>query len=114
MIFRYIALLLFLPIIVRAQPDTTADLPVQRVVLFTSGVGYFEHEGSISGDTDVVLRFSERTLNDVLKSLVIEDHGGRIAGVTYPSEAPIGRTLGAFAVNANSPRGKSGPSAITS
>ena len=96
---RYIALLLFLPIVVRAQPDTTADVPVRRVVLFTSGVGYFEHEGSISGDTDVVLRFSERTLNDVLKSLVIEDHGGRIAGVTYPSEAPIGRTLGAFAVN---------------
>ena len=99
MLIRYIALLLFLPGFVRAQPDTTADVLVQRVVLFTSGVGYFEHEGSISGDTDVVLRFSERTLNDVLKSLVIEDHGGRIAGVTYPSEAPLGRTLGAFAVN---------------
>ena len=80
-----------------AQP--TADVPVERVILFTSGVGYFEHAGRVSGDAEVVLRFDETALNDVLKSLLVEDPGGRVAGVLYPSQAPIERTLRSFALD---------------
>ena len=80
-----------------AQP--AAEVPVERVILFTSGVGYFEHEGRVSGDADVTLRFDREALNDVLKSLVVEDRGGRVAGVVYPTQAPVERTLRSFAVD---------------
>ena len=80
-----------------AQP--AAEVPVERVILFTSGVGYFEHEGRVSGDADVTLRFDRDALNDVLKSLVVEDRGGRVAGVVYPTQAPVERTLRSFAVD---------------
>ena len=80
-----------------AQP--AAEVPVERVVLFTSGVGYFEHAGRVSGDADVTLRFGREALNDVLKSLVVEDRGGRVAGVVYPTQAPVERTLRSFAVD---------------
>ena len=80
-----------------AQP--AAEVPVERVILFTSGVGYFEHGGRVSGDADVTLRFDREALNDVLKSLVVEDRGGRVAGVVYPTQAPVERTLRSFAVD---------------
>ncbi|PAP80928.1 hypothetical protein B1759_06065 [Rubrivirga sp. SAORIC476] len=80
-----------------AQP--AAEVPVERVILFTSGVGYFEHGGRVSGDADVTLRFGTEALNDVLKSLVVEDRGGRVAGVVYPTQAPIERTLQSFAID---------------
>ena len=82
---------------VTAQP--AADVPVERVILFTSGVGYFEHGGRISGDAEVTLQFDEAALNDVLKSLLVEDPQGRVAGVLYPSQAPIERTLRSFAID---------------
>ncbi len=80
-----------------AQP--AADVPVERVILFTSGVGYFEHAGRITGDAEVTLQFDESALNDVLKSLLVEDPQGRVAGVVYPSQAPVERTLRSFAIN---------------
>ena len=80
-----------------AQP--AAEVPVERVILFTSGVGYFEHAGRVAGDADVTLRFDEAALNDVLKSLVVEDRAGRVAGVVYPTQAPVERTLRSFAID---------------
>ena len=82
-----------------AQAQPAAEIPVERVILFTSGVGYFEHSGRVSGDADVTLRFGETALNDVLKSLLVEDAGGRVAGVVYPSQAPVERTLRSFAID---------------
>ena len=90
-----VALLVAAPAL--AQP--AAEVPVERVILFTSGVGYFEHGGRVSGDADVTLRFGTDALNDVLKSLVVEDRGGRVAGVVYPTQAPIERTLRSFAID---------------
>ena len=34
-----------------------ADVPVKVVVLFSSGVGYFEHIGNVKGDSSTELRF---------------------------------------------------------
>nr|MBA3846901.1 DUF4139 domain-containing protein [Planctomycetota bacterium] len=76
-----------------------ADIPVKRVVLFSSGVGYFEHSGAIAGDTAAELRFKTAQINDVLKSLVVEDRGGLVGTITYPSNDPIAKTLGSFQVN---------------
>lgn len=78
-----------------SQTGETTRLPVQRVVLYKSGVGYFEHEGRVSGDQSVSIDFTSGQLNDVLSSLTVLDlGGGRIAGVSYNSEAPLSQRLG--------------------
>src|SRR5262249_28812126 len=77
-----------------------AALPISQVVLFSSGVGYFQREGSVEGDARVDLAFDVRDINDLLKSMVLRDlDKGHITAVSYDSLAPLERTLGSFAVN---------------
>src|SRR6266436_5622201 len=76
------------------------ELPVKRVVLFTSGVGFFQREGEVTGDTSVPLSFRTEQINDLLKSLVLQDFGGgKIAPVVFGSRDPIERTLKSFAID---------------
>ena len=76
------------------------DVPVKEVVLFSSGVGYFQHEGTVQGDGATELRFKTTQINDILKSLVLQDlDGGRVGVVTYPSQDPLEKTLGSFQVD---------------
>jgi hypothetical protein len=78
------------------------SLPITRVVLFNSGVGYFSRSGEVTDDARVDLSFQESDVNDLLKSMILEDFGnGRIAAVSYDSREPISRTLASFAVNLN-------------
>src|SRR5215211_6218728 len=78
------------------------SLPITRVVLFNSGVGYFSRSGEVEGDARVDLSFQEQDVNDLLKSMVLGDfNGGRIAAVSYDSREPISRTLASFAINLN-------------
>ena len=75
-------------------------MPVRQVVLYSSGVGYFEHAGTVHGDGTAELRFAARQVNDVLKSLVLQDlDHGTVRAVTYPSQDPIAKTLKSFGVN---------------
>ena len=72
------------------------------MVLFNSGVGYFSRSGEVADDARVDLTFPEQDVNDLLKSMVLEDfNGGRIAAVSYDSREPITRTLSSFAINLN-------------
>ena len=85
-----------------AQPAKPADqnVPVKVVVLFSSGVGYFEHAGSITGNASTELRFKTNQVNDILKSLVLQDlGGGKVSTVVYPSQDPIDKTLKSFQVD---------------
>ncbi|MCH8880621.1 MAG: DUF4139 domain-containing protein [Planctomycetes bacterium] len=76
------------------------ELPIRKVVLFSSGVGYFEHTGRVSDDATIELRFKTNQINDLLKSLVLEDmDGGRVGTVVYPSQDPIAKTLRSFQVD---------------
>ena len=78
----------------------TADVPVTRVMLFSSGVGYFEHAGTVRGNSATELRFKTSQINDILKSLVLDDRdGGHVAAITYPSQDPIDKTLKSFQVD---------------
>lgn len=79
-----------------ATPESSASkLPVRRVVLYKTGVGYFEYQGQVRGDQQVTVDFTSGQLNDVLQSLTVLDlNGGRIAGVDYNSEAPLSQRLG--------------------
>jgi len=85
------------------QPADAQKVPVKEVVLFSSGVGYFEHFGSINGDSTTTLRFKTEQINDILKSLVLQDlDGGKVAAVTYPSQGPLAHTLKSFQVDLTS------------
>ena len=76
-----------------AQAGNDSGLPVTRVALFSSGVGYFEHTGNISGNVTERLVFDPEAINDVLKSLVINDPEATNPSVTYDSEDTLLRTL---------------------
>src|SRR5665213_2660251 len=76
------------------------SVPVKEVVLYTSGVGYFEHFGSVKGDGFTELHFKTQQINDILKSLLLEDlDGGKVASVTYGSQEPLSHTLKSFQVD---------------
>ena len=76
------------------------NVPVNTVMLFSSGVGYFEHAGTVRGDGSTELRFRTHQINDILKSLIVQDeNGGRVGAITYPSQDPIGKTLRSFQVD---------------
>ncbi len=85
---------------VAAPRETSAQLPIGQVVLFSSGVGYFQREGQIEGDARVDLSFPTQDINDLIKSMVLRDlDGGHISAVSYDSNAPVEKTLQSFAVN---------------
>jgi len=75
-------------------PAVIKDLPVHKVVLYKNGVGYFEHAGQVNGSQRVAIDFTSSQLNDVLQSLtVLDEGGGRIAGVNYNSTTPLAEQL---------------------
>src|ERR1700730_17838384 len=81
-------------------PGTAAtSLPIRQVVLFSSGVGYFERKGEVEGNSRVDLTFQVRDINDLIKSMVLQDEKGVISAVSYDSSDPVDRTLKSFAVN---------------
>src|SRR6476660_7572683 len=76
------------------------SVPVTKVMLFSSGVGYFEHAGSVRGNASTELRFKTSQINDILKSIMLQDQdGGRIGTITYPSQDPLTKTLKSFQVD---------------
>ncbi len=83
-----------------AADEKPTDLPVKRVVIFNSGVSFYEHTGEIEGNAKVDMRFRVANVNDLLKSMVLQDlGGGRISTVSYGSKDPITRTLQTFSIN---------------
>ena len=52
------------------------SLALKRVTLSSGGVGYFEYETTIDGDTEILLPVRLDQVDDVLKSLVIRDTKG--------------------------------------
>src|SRR3954453_15729614 len=75
------------------------DVPVRAVVLSSSGGGDFEPHGVVKGNAASELRFKSAQINDILKSLILQDlDGGRISTITYPSQDPVEKTLRSFQV----------------
>ena len=83
-----------------AEHAAGKSLPLSQVVLFNSGVGYFQREGVVEGNTRVDLTFPVSDVNDLLKSLVLPDLGnGKVSTVSYDSEEPVEKTLKSFALD---------------
>lgn len=84
------------------QGKAEEPLPIRQVVLFNSGVGYFQREGVVKGDARLELSFPVSEVNDLLKSLVLQDlGGGHISTVNYDSHDPIDKILRSFMVDLN-------------
>ncbi len=77
-----------------------AEVPMRRVVLYTSGVGFFEHAGKVKDDGRVTLFFGADQMSDLLKSLVVRDlDGGAVGAIRYPAQNSPNQILEAFPVN---------------
>lgn len=75
------------------------DLDITRIALFSSGVGYFECARTVTGNATAELRFRTEQINDIIKSMVVQDRGGRIGTISYASQDPIEKTLRSFGVD---------------
>ncbi len=99
-------LLLFavtLPVVAQPPRPGSAELPIARIVLFSSGVGYFQREGQVDGSARIDLHFHTHDINDLLKSLVLQDSGGgQISTVHYDNRDPLEKTLKSFAIDLTS------------
>ena len=74
-----------------------ADLPIRTIVIYKNGLGYFERRGQLAAGESARLDFKNTDMNDVLKSLTLEDRGGaKITGVRYDSSEPLDHKLADF------------------
>src|SRR5580658_234354 len=74
-----------------------ADLPIREVILYKSGVGYFERSGALRPGESARLDFKATDMNDVLKSLTLQDrNGGKVTGLRYDSSEPLEQKLAEF------------------
>ena len=77
-----------------------AAVPVTKVTAFSSGVAYFEHNGKVSANAEVNLKFKTEGINDMLKSLVVMDlGGGTVSSINYGSREPLTRALKSFGID---------------
>src|SRR5262249_13223279 len=78
-------------------PHAATPLPLAQVVRFNSGVASFQREGAVEGNARIALAFPADAVNDLLKSLVLQDLGdGLISAVSYDSQEPVEKTLKSF------------------
>ena len=84
----------------RAEEPQVASLPLRQVVLFSSGVGFFQRSGKVQDNAKVQMKFKVKDINDLLKSMVVQDlDGGRVSTVTYNAKDPITKTLEGFSID---------------
>jgi hypothetical protein len=87
----------FVTFVMSAMLAMPADLPVRQVVLYKHGVGFFERSGRLGAGESARLDFNAAEMNDVLKSLTVEEKGGgKISGLRYDSMDPLGHKLAEF------------------
>ncbi len=88
----------YLPLIAAIMASAmAADIPIREVILYKSGVGYFERGGTLRPGESAHLDFKASEMNDVLKSLTVEDrNGGKVTGLRYDSSEPLDQKLAAF------------------
>lgn len=83
-----------------AAASAADQVPIKKIVLYRSGVGYFERSGMVDGNAEIQLRFNAEQINDILKSMVLLDlSGGRIDTVSYASKEPLSKRLASFGLN---------------
>ena len=80
------------------RPD--ADFPVTRVNLFTAGLAQMVHETEVDGNQVIEFPVDPKDINDILKSLNVEDlDGGTVDVINFDSTDPLNIILGDYRIN---------------
>ena len=69
------------------------EIPVDRVILSTSGLANFVHQMDVKDNAKVEFPVRFEQVDDILKSLVIFDEKGRLGGVTLPGKEPLAQVF---------------------
>ncbi|TAL29666.1 MAG: DUF4139 domain-containing protein, partial [Alphaproteobacteria bacterium] len=69
------------------------DMPVNSVILSTSGLANFEHRAHVSNNAKLEFPVRFEQVDDILKSLIVFDKRGRIGGVTLPGKQPLAQVF---------------------
>src|SRR5437016_11496184 len=94
---HYMTLRIPIALLLTATLASPAELPVKEVVLYKHGVGFFSRSGRLGPGETARLDFNAAEMNDVLKSLTVEEKGGgKISGLRYDSMDPLGHKLAEF------------------
>jgi hypothetical protein len=72
-----------------ARAEGTGEIPVDRVILSTSGLANFVHKMQVTDNATVEFPVRFEQVDDILKSLIIFDKKGRLGGVTLPGKKPL-------------------------
>ncbi|MBI2820425.1 MAG: hypothetical protein HYX73_10635, partial [Acidobacteria bacterium] len=91
------ALRIALTLLLAVSTARGAELPIRQIVLYKHGIGYFQRFGPLGPNDSVQLDFNASEMNDVLKSLTIQESGtGRVSGLRYDSSDPLEKKLAEF------------------
>ena len=82
-----------------AAAATGSPPALKRIVIFSSGLAYFEHAGTVNGNAVFNLPFKTSVVNDALKSLVINDPASANPLVSYQSEQTLIQTLKSLGID---------------
>jgi len=77
----------------------SSSLPLNRVVILTSGLAYYEHSGQINGNVNIDFPFRLDAVNDALKTLIINDPSSANPSVAYQSEQTLYQTLRSLSID---------------
>ena len=85
--------------VLESIPTIDTQLPLKRIVIFSSGLSYYEHSGDMTGPISIGIPFRLEAVNDALKSLIINDPESANPSVTYQSENTLLQTLRSLKVD---------------
>ncbi|MEZ0261784.1 MAG: DUF4139 domain-containing protein [Alphaproteobacteria bacterium] len=88
---RFIAALMVSTVLTSAA--YAAEMPVNSVILSTSGLANFEHRAKVDGNAKLEFPVRFEQVDDILKSLIVFDAQGRIGGVTLPGKQPLAQVF---------------------
>ena len=74
------------PALLMALPAAAQDIPVRAVTLSNAGLAQIERAGPLAPDAPLRFRVPVEDVDDVLKSLLVSDPGGTVAGVRLPAQ----------------------------
>ncbi|MFO0878746.1 MAG: hypothetical protein U0840_15500 [Gemmataceae bacterium] len=86
------------PIPIPGGEPVSKRIPLTRVTLFNTGLGYFHREGEVTGEARLHLTFPAESINDMLKTIKIDD-GGKPGVVSYDGPDQTEQGLRAFAID---------------
>lgn len=69
------------------------DLVLERVMLSSGGVGYFEYSAQVEGNAELALKVNLDQVDDVLKSIVVYDDAGGVGQVRLPGREPLAQVF---------------------